>query len=305
MSHPLVSIITVTRNRASLIARCIESIQNQSYKNYEHIIVDGNSSDNTKEVVLSYADSRIVYKKIKTFGHKFQLQEAFDMSHGEYIAFLDDDDEYTVAGLEQRVRLLEQLPEEYGFVYAAMDYYDDKTKQFLYRRDVTIIDGGPEQLAAVIAKPRICGAPTLLFRREAYKSVSGGSWVNGAGNDGADFLLCAVCIKRGWRFRALKESTANVYINHNATRLTNSWTSGKDGALRSIKYAEFILNEFSDVLEKQKDAGALYYSTLLYDYIQVGGYKKALTNYLKLIRCSFSLKNLMRLPHALWSNKCH
>lgn len=298
MSYPLVSIITVTRNRAKLISRCIESIQRQEYDNYEHIIIDGNSSDNTQEVVLSYNDSRISYKKLHTYGHKVQLQTAFDMSHGEYIAFLDDDDEYTTSGLKQRVQLLEQLPKEYGFVYAAMDYYDDKTNKFLYRRDVTILDGGPEQLAAVIAKPRICGAPTLLFRREAYKSVSGGSWVNGAGNDGADFLLCAVCVKRGWRFKALNESTANVYINHDAERLTNTWAAGKEGAKRSIKYAEFILNEFSDALSHKKSAGELYYTTLLYNYTQIGCYSRAFDNYINLLKYTFSLKNLFRLPHA-------
>ena len=51
---PLVSIITNTLNRAALIHRCIESIQKQTYQNYEHIIVDGASDDNTEEVVKSY-----------------------------------------------------------------------------------------------------------------------------------------------------------------------------------------------------------------------------------------------------------
>lgn len=305
MSLPLVSIITVTRNRASLITRCIESIQNQSYKNYEHIIVDGASSDNTQDVVLRYGDPKIVYKKLNTYGHKAQLQAAFDLSKGEYIAFLDDDDEYTINGLEKRVMLLDRLPSNYGFVYASMDYYDDQSKQFLYRRDVSIPDGGPEDLAAVIAQPKVCGAPTLLFRREAYYSVSGGTWVNDAGNDGADFLLCAVCVKRGWRFHALRECTAKVYVNHDAVRLTNSWTSGKDGILRSIQYSEFILKEFSDALGQHNSAGELYYSNLLYDYIRIGCFQKAFVNYIKLIKCCCSFKNLLRLPHAIWLKLRH
>ena len=298
--QPLVSIITVTRNRANLISRCIESIQKQNYINYEHIILDGNSEDNTEEVVLAYNDPKIVYKKISTFGHKAQLSAAYELVKGEYIAFLDDDDEYTFDGLTRRVELLNSLDSSYGFVYAAMDYYDDQSKKFLYRRDVTILDGGPEVLADVISAPRICGAPTLLFRKEAYESVSGGTWVNGAGNDGADFLLCAVCIKRGWRFKALNSSTANVYVNHNALRLTNSWASGKEGAERSIRYANFILNEFSEFISKKKESASIYYLSLLYDYMYLNCIKKSLKAYYKLITTDFSLKNICRLPHALF-----
>ena len=65
MENPLVSIITITLNRADLIHRCIESIQKQTYSNFEHIIVDGNSTDNTEEVVKSYKDPRIKYIKLK------------------------------------------------------------------------------------------------------------------------------------------------------------------------------------------------------------------------------------------------
>lgn len=58
-TNPLVSIITITYNRGDLIHRCIESIQRQTYDNYEHIIIDGNSTDNTKEIVESYNNSSL------------------------------------------------------------------------------------------------------------------------------------------------------------------------------------------------------------------------------------------------------
>ena len=53
INQPLVTIITNTKNRANLISRCIESIQKQTYQNYEHIIADG-GTDNTKQVVEVY-----------------------------------------------------------------------------------------------------------------------------------------------------------------------------------------------------------------------------------------------------------
>ena len=61
MKNPLVSIITNTLNRSDLIHRCIESIQKQTYQNYEHIIADGSDNKETKKVVLSYKDPKIKY----------------------------------------------------------------------------------------------------------------------------------------------------------------------------------------------------------------------------------------------------
>ena len=89
--QPLVTILTDTKNRASLISRCIESIQKQTYQNYEHIIADG-GSDNTEEIVRSYNDPRIKYVKVPTGGPVAQTKIAFEMSKGEFITFLDDDD---------------------------------------------------------------------------------------------------------------------------------------------------------------------------------------------------------------------
>ena len=91
---PKVSILTITYNRADLIHRCIESVQSQTFQDYEHIIADGGSSDNTEEVVLSYNDPHIKYIKLQNKGPEFQMREAFKLSTGQYITFLDDDDEY-------------------------------------------------------------------------------------------------------------------------------------------------------------------------------------------------------------------
>ena len=66
MNAPLVSVITITRNRAKLIGRCIQSVLNQTYKNIEHIIVDGASTDETDDVVGSFKDERLRYFKLET-----------------------------------------------------------------------------------------------------------------------------------------------------------------------------------------------------------------------------------------------
>ena len=102
MNYPLVSIITITYNRADLIHRCIESIQKQTYQNYEHIIVDGNSKDNTRDVVLGYKDAHIKYIKLPHNGASYQMKEGSKIAKGKYVTFLDDDDEYLPEKVEKQ-----------------------------------------------------------------------------------------------------------------------------------------------------------------------------------------------------------
>ena len=94
INQPLVTIITNTKNRANLISRCIESIQKQTYQNYEHILADG-GTDNTKQVVEVYNDLHIKYISVPVGGPVTQTREAFKISKGDFVTFLDDDDEET------------------------------------------------------------------------------------------------------------------------------------------------------------------------------------------------------------------
>ena len=130
---PLVSIITITYNRGTLIHRCIESIQHQTYSNYEHIIVDGNSDDNTEDVVLSYHDPHIKFIKLDTRGPQLQMRAGADVARGDYVTFLDDDDEYLPTKIQKQVALFESLSNDYGLVYCWMTYFNysnqiEKTK---------------------------------------------------------------------------------------------------------------------------------------------------------------------------------
>jgi len=87
-----ISIITSTYKRPELLKRCIESVQNQSFKDYEHIIVQDGKDLEIKRVVESYNDPKIRYFEIEHFGnHSKPKNEGIRQSRGEYIAFLDDD----------------------------------------------------------------------------------------------------------------------------------------------------------------------------------------------------------------------
>lgn len=113
-STPAVSVIMPTYNRGESISSAIESILDQSFTDFEFIIVDDGSTDNTADVIKKYADkdSRIVYVKNKTNqGIVGALNLGLKRAKGQYIARMDDDDFSFKGRLERQVRTLDNHPE--------------------------------------------------------------------------------------------------------------------------------------------------------------------------------------------------
>ncbi len=90
---PLISIIIPTYNRAYILPRAIGSVLNQTYSNWELIIVDDGSTDTTKELIESYDDARIIYVYQENKGPSPARNMGLRNTRGEWIAYLDSDDE--------------------------------------------------------------------------------------------------------------------------------------------------------------------------------------------------------------------
>lgn len=123
----LVSIITPTYNCGKFIAETMDSVINQSYKNWEMIIVDDCSTDNTKEVVEEYIkkDSRIKYHILeKNSGAAVSRTKAMELAKGKYIAFLDSDDLWTKDKLEKQIKFMEE--NNYNFTCTDYEQIDEK-----------------------------------------------------------------------------------------------------------------------------------------------------------------------------------
>lgn len=103
MMEPLISVYIPTYNRLELLKRAVQSVQNQTYKNFEIIIVDDNSSDGTQDFLVGLAkvDSRIHYFfKDKNSGACVSRNIAINLAQGELITGLDDDDYFLPHRLE-------------------------------------------------------------------------------------------------------------------------------------------------------------------------------------------------------------
>jgi glycosyltransferase involved in cell wall biosynthesis len=108
----MVSIILCTYNRATLIARAIQSVLEQSYSNWELIIVDDGSHDDTHDIIAPFVlmDQRICYYYQTNRGLATARNIGIELAGGEFITFLDSDDEYAPQHILTRVSFMQSHP---------------------------------------------------------------------------------------------------------------------------------------------------------------------------------------------------
>ncbi|RTQ93161.1 glycosyltransferase family 2 protein [Lysinibacillus telephonicus] len=133
MKKPLVSIITPTYNASKFINETVQSVWNQTYQNFEHIIVDDCSRDNTWDILegLEKENSRIKLLRMdKNSGAALARNKAIQLSKGKYIAFLDSDDLWEPRKLELQVQFMQNHNIAFSFTNYKMI---DESGQDLYR----------------------------------------------------------------------------------------------------------------------------------------------------------------------------
>ena len=125
--NDLVSIIMPSYNTGRFIKETIESILAQTYPNWELIIVDDCSTDNTDEVVTSFQDNRIRFlKNDVNSGAAISRNRALREAKGKWIAFLDSDDLWLPEKLEKQISFMEQ--NDYHFSYTKYEEIDETGK---------------------------------------------------------------------------------------------------------------------------------------------------------------------------------
>ena len=126
MEEKLVSIITPTYNCAAYIAETMDSVLAQTYRNWEMIIVDDQSRDNTGQIVAEYQrkDPRFRYHLLpENAGAAVARTEAMKLAKGAYMAFLDSDDLWLPEKLERQIRWMEE--NGHAFSCTAYEQIDD------------------------------------------------------------------------------------------------------------------------------------------------------------------------------------
>jgi glycosyltransferase involved in cell wall biosynthesis len=167
MTNPEVSVIIPTYNYSRYLGEAIQSVLDQTLQDFEIIVVDDGSTDNTREIVQSYGE-KIKYFYQSQQGPAKARNRAILESHGKFIAFLDSDDVWLPTKLEKQVALFKSNP-KIGMVVTDNYLFDEKgvykdyvnKKGYLLTGDVVyniFINSG------VVT-------PTVMVRREVFDKV--------------------------------------------------------------------------------------------------------------------------------------
>lgn len=194
---PRVSVIIPTYNRAQLINRAIQSVLDQTYQDFELVVVDDCSTDNTEDIVNSIADERVRYIRHETNkGASAARNTGIKASRGELIGFLDSDDEWLPEKLRLQVEVIDSSSSSVGLVYGGYEVIDDETKRTIQRvypekrgyifEDVLKMNGPTKPLTPLVR--RECFDKVGLFDEEMRFGEDWEMWVRIAEHYEFDFV---------------------------------------------------------------------------------------------------------------------
>lgn len=166
-NSPLVSVIIPNYNYAHLIVETLQSVQQQTYKNFECIVVDDGSTDNSVEVISQFAanDERFKLLSKRNGGLSSTRNEGMKIAQGTILAFLDSDDLWEVDKLKNQ---LNQLVKNNGDVVfsAIQNFRDDKNLD-----SVSFIEEPLDVYTFLAHNPIMGGSSNFIMKREVFEQV--------------------------------------------------------------------------------------------------------------------------------------
>jgi glycosyltransferase involved in cell wall biosynthesis len=169
----MISVVIPTYNGSGTVSRAIQSVLNQTTSNFELIVVDDASTDNTGEVIDSFDD-----KRIKHLQHKENSgapakpkNTGIKEAQGKYIAFLDHDDEWRPKKLEKQAKLLESRSSKLGVVACnVFDVYENKQKRVKYKINKNVCRN---PLLEILDKSFIHSSSSAMVKAKVLDDVGG------------------------------------------------------------------------------------------------------------------------------------
>jgi len=280
-----VSVIIPTYNRADLLRAAITSVLNQTFQDFEIIVVDDASDDHTPAVVSGFNDDRITYiRHDKTGGEAKARNTGVINSGAEYIAFLDDDDEWLPEKLELEINLLKNCSQVVGGVYTGIIRVDRACGKTLSCRI-------PDQRGDIyhhMIFGNVVGTPsTVLLRKECFSKV--GLFDENIAY-GLDYDMW-IRISKEYHFECISAPLVKYYMHGN--QISNQKGIVNDGL-------ESLLIKYEKLFRLNRRVFSQSYFDLGYCFRQEKNCRKALGAILKAIKIyPFGFRNYSSLLKIL------
>lgn len=207
---PLITVITVVYNGEKTLEQTIQSVLNQTYDNVEYIVIDGESSDNTLEIIKKYENRIDYWQSEPDKGIYDAMNKGIGMATGDYIALLNADDWYEIWACELIAKeIIKKKVDVYHGVIKILDEYDKVIK----------VEGNSTSLIAnvMIAHPT-CFVSKRIYEKKKYDT----NYKSAADYDFVNYL-----VKVGAVFCFIPEIFANFRIG--------GMSSNKIGAIETAK----------------------------------------------------------------------
>lgn len=166
-ANPLVSIVTPTYNRADFIEQAVNSVLAQTYANFELLIVDDGSTDNTRDLLEPVlADSRVRYFHQENQGQSVARNLALSEAKGDFVCFLDSDNYWPAEKLEKQVELFRGQP-DYDVIYGDIIVIDETGKE-VTRKNMSRYSG---HIARYMIRDNCVSMNTAMARRRCFNEL--------------------------------------------------------------------------------------------------------------------------------------
>lgn len=188
MNIPKISVVASAYNSERYIARTIESIINQTFRDFEFILIDDASKDRTWEIITTYADQDrriIALRNEVNLGVVGGLNRGLEVSRGEYIARQDADDISLSERFARQAKFLDEHP-EYGVVGSRVRFIDTEDRPLDMPNPFQSTDNDEIQQKLLINNC-LCG-PALMIRRSSLEAA--GFWFGEGLDASEDYDIC-------------------------------------------------------------------------------------------------------------------
>lgn len=251
---PLVSVIIPLYNHEKYIKEAVTSVLDQSFPDFELIIIDDGSKDRSGDIVKSIKDDRITYIYQENRGAHNTINEGIKMAKGKYISILNSDDIYEKNKLQEGVRILEQNPNiqavfsHFDIIYADHGLYKIKNgseDNWISHNEETSFKGEGNILLDLLAGNFLGTTSNLFCRKSIFDEI--GYFANFRYDHDYDFFL-RLCSK--YEVYLSKKSLFKYRIHDSNTINENFAVAYFEVAVILTDF--FLKNSFSNILQKEK-----------------------------------------------------
>ena len=237
-TNPLISVVMNCYNGERYLSESIKSLISQTYKNWELIFWDNVSSDNSKEILNNFSDSRIKYYLSKKFTKLYEARNlAIEKARGDYITFLDTDDLWAKDKLEKQINFLEKNKES-RVIYT--NYYvlqENKKKEYIQHKIVLPSGSITQKLLDYYS----IGILTVFIEKSIFKNYKFKNNFNVIGD--FDFFINLSqkvkisCIQEPLAFYRIHGSNFSIKKNNVYIEELKKWINENDKILNTKGYS--------------------------------------------------------------------